>query len=168
MGWPLTLIPVLFDFRYGMGIDKPDVRYVIHASLAKSLEGYYQEAGRAGRDGKPSKVILMYRSQDVSKLKRIIAMGKRGRKGKGSGGRGAPSDNARLAQMQEYCELNGSLVDDSAQPICRRRFLLRHFSEGKKDFRCHGCDLCDARGDTASNHKNRGCGFKGKEAILVY
>merc|ERR1712146_568869 len=105
-----TLSVVVATIAYGMGIDKPDVRYVIHASLAKSLEGYYQEAGRAGRDGKPSKVILMYRSQDVSKLKRIIAMGKRGRKGKGSGGRSAPSDNARLAQMQEYCELNGSLV----------------------------------------------------------
>ena len=100
---------VVATIAYGMGIDKPNVRYVIHASLAKSLEGYYQEAGRAGRDGKESKAILMFRAQDVSKLKRIITMGKRGRKGKGSGGRGAPSDIARLDQMQEYCELEGGL-----------------------------------------------------------
>jgi bloom syndrome protein len=58
---------------YGMGIDMPSVRYVVHLSLAKSLEGYYQEAGRAGRDGNYSECIVMYNRKDVDRLARIMS-----------------------------------------------------------------------------------------------
>uniref|UniRef100_A0A671XJR9 RecQ-like DNA helicase BLM n=1 Tax=Sparus aurata TaxID=8175 RepID=A0A671XJR9_SPAAU len=115
---------------FGMGIDKPDVRYVIHASLPKSVEGYYQESGRAGRDGEISHCILFYTYSDVQRIKRIISKGDRQAK--------ATHFN-NLHSMVHFCENTME---------CRRIQLLAYFGELKfnksfcKDHSDVSCDNC--------------------------
>ena len=108
---------------FGMGIDKPDVRFVAHAGVPKSIEAYYQETGRAGRDGDPATVMLFWGAEDFARARRRIETEvEEGRR---------PGERQRLNALAGLVEATG----------CRRAILLRHFGENPPE-RCGNCDNC--------------------------
>lgn len=114
---------IVATIAFGMGINKSNVRFVVHADLPKNMEGYYQETGRAGRDGLKSDAILFYSAADVFKLKGFANV------------EGNPEQTKillkKLDQMAAFCEIRS----------CRRRYMLNYFSEQAPEY-CGSCDVC--------------------------
>ncbi len=114
---------VVATVAFGMGIDKPNVRFVVHYDLPRHIEGYYQETGRAGRDGLPSEALLLYGAQDVVTARRLVE-----------------SNNNPAQRRIELHKLN-AMIAFAESVTCRRRVLLGYFGE-RLEADCGNCDVC--------------------------
>jgi ATP-dependent DNA helicase RecQ len=114
---------IVATIAFGMGIDKPDVRFVIHHDIPKSLEGYYQETGRSGRDGREGRCVTFYSHKDIEKLEKFM--------------KGKP-----VAEQEIGRQLLLETVGYAETSVCRRRVLLNYFGERYEQENCESCDNC--------------------------
>ncbi len=115
---------IVATIAFGMGIDKSNVRFVLHADLPKSMEGYYQETGRAGRDGDASACVLFYGGGDIPKLRHFLDQMPEG-----------PEKDSALKKLNQMAEF-------ASRFLCRRRQLLAYFEEVIQTENCASCDIC--------------------------